>query len=87
MNVAEIYGGMRPGEETQIQKLLDSVRILPVTFAVAKRAGELRSTRALLGRTHSIQDMIVAATALENGLTLVTHNRKDFPIEGLTFWP
>lgn len=33
------------------------------------------------GHTFSQPDLIIAATALEHGLTLVTRNRKDF--EGL----
>jgi predicted nucleic acid-binding protein len=31
--------------------------------------------------------MIVAATALEYGLVLVTDNRKDFPMPGIEFFP
>jgi predicted nucleic acid-binding protein len=31
-------------------------------------------------------DMIVAATALETGASLITDNRKDFPMHGLRFF-
>ena len=34
----------------------------------------------------TLADMIVAAVALENDLTLLTDNRKDFPILGLKFY-
>ncbi len=35
------------------------------------------------GKTLSLADLIIAATALENGLSLMTDNRKDFPIQEL----
>jgi predicted nucleic acid-binding protein len=53
-------------------------RILPVTQAIAERWGELDGTRQLAGRPLNAQDGMIAATALEHGLTLVTRNGKDF---------
>ncbi len=47
---------------------------------IARRAGSLKSEFARSGKTLSLADMIVAATALEHGLTLMTDNQKDFPI-------
>lgn len=47
---------------------------------IARRAGSLKSAYARKGQTLDLPDMIVAATALEHGLTLMTDNRKDFPI-------
>lgn len=35
------------------------------------------------GRTLALADMIVATIALEHGCTLMTDNRKDFPMEEL----
>ena len=67
-------------------RVLSSAASLPVTHQIARRAGEMKSTLARSGRTLAIADMIVAATALEFGLVLVTKNRKDFPIEQLMFW-
>ena len=87
MKVAEVYGGIRPGEEEATARVLDNIVCLPVTLETARRAGELKAEWARKGRTLGLADMIVAATALEHGLTVVTDNRKDFPIEGLSFWP
>ncbi len=56
-------------------------RVLPVTQAIAERWGELDSRRQLAGRPLSMPDGLIAATALEHDLTLVTRNVKDF--EGL----
>ena len=53
-------------------------RVLPVTQAIAVRWGRLDGMRQIAGRPLSAPDGIIAATALEHGLTLVTRNMKDF---------
>ena len=58
---------------------LDSVlawygeRILPIDIATARRWGQLSAT---IG--HSSVDLLIAATALEHGLTVVTRNIRHF---------
>jgi predicted nucleic acid-binding protein len=58
----------------------DKVLILPFSFAVAERCARLRETlRSQNKRVKSrALDLIIAATALEYGLTLVTKNTDDF---------
>jgi predicted nucleic acid-binding protein len=51
---------------------------LPVTEAIARRAGVLRGQFLAKGITRSPADMLIAATAYVNGLTLVTRNVRDF---------
>lgn len=48
-------------------------RILPVTTEIAQRWGVLRNR---IG--HASADLLIAATALEHGLTVATRNVKDF---------
>jgi len=55
-------------------------RLLPVTQAIAERWG-MFSARQQMGKPLSMADGLIAAPALEHGLTLVTRNVKDF--EGL----
>jgi tRNA(fMet)-specific endonuclease VapC len=53
-------------------------RILPVTDAVFERATELWVMARQVGHPHGDADLLIAATALENGLTLATGNTKHF---------
>jgi len=53
-------------------------RILPVTVTVADRWGELDARANQMGRPLQTADGLIAATALEHGLTLVTRNVRDF---------
>ncbi len=87
INIGEVYAGMRRGEETRTEAFLSSLDCYPLTGAIARRAGSLKSAWAQKGRTLSLVDMMVAATALEHGLSLMTDNRKDFPLPELNLYP
>lgn len=88
MNVGEVYAGMRPGEEERTEALLANLEIVPMTADTARRAGKLRREWARKGQTFSLPDMIVAATAIEQGAVLMTDNRKHFRhIPGLELYP
>ena len=87
VNVAEVYGGLRPGEEEATHAFLAGINLFPVSASIAERAGRLKALLRREGQTRSIPDMIVAATALENGFMVATDNCKDFQIEGLELFP
>jgi predicted nucleic acid-binding protein len=53
-------------------------RVLPVTQAVAERWGILDAHRQAAGDPLGVADGMIAATALENSLTVVTRNTKHF---------
>src|SRR3984957_341485 len=53
-------------------------RILPVTRIIAERWGVLDGERQLAGRPMNIADGMIAATALEHDLTVVTRIFEDF---------
>jgi toxin FitB len=53
-------------------------RILPVTDAIAQTWGELDGQCQLRGAPLNTADGLIAATALQHGLTLATRNVKDF---------
>ena len=68
--------------ERHIEILFEG-RVLPVTQPIAARWGQLDGTRKSAGRPLSVPDGIIAATALEHHLTIVTRNTKDFTGLGL----
>ena len=53
-------------------------RILPVDSATARRWGRLSATHG-----HDSADLLIAATALEHGLTVVTRNVRHFQPTGV----
>jgi predicted nucleic acid-binding protein len=87
INVTEIYAGMRPGEEVKTDRLMRSLKFYPVTWEIAKQAGELQNVWRRKNRTLSLPDTTIAAVALANDLTLVTGNLKDFPMPELRLYP
>jgi predicted nucleic acid-binding protein len=81
---AEIEGGMRSDERREVARLFSGLELVPVTDAVAQRAGRhLRRYR----RSHTgvdLADFLIGATAEEEGASLITLNVKHFPMfEGL----
>jgi predicted nucleic acid-binding protein len=79
-------GKKRSGLEESIASLIPSwfsARILPVTQAIAERWGVLEGECRLRGASLNTADGMIAATALEHGLTLVTRNVKDFVALGV----
>ena len=59
-------------------------RILPVSAPIAERWGLIAGKCKLKGRPLKVEDGLIAATALENGLTVVTRNVKHFHGLGVT---
>jgi predicted nucleic acid-binding protein len=53
-------------------------RILPVSEDIAERWGHLAAARKLQGTPLAVVDGVIAATALHQGLTIVTRNTRDF---------
>jgi len=72
----------------QIQTAFDS-RVLPFTAQTAEHWASMCAHAESMGKTISAFDSIIAACALENGLTLVTRNVQDFafvPVVTINPW-
>jgi len=64
----------------QFNAFFRGIPVLAVSPAVAKRCAEIRSLLKEQGKNPRKRafDLVIAATALEHGLEVVTHNTKDF---------
>jgi predicted nucleic acid-binding protein len=80
VTVAEIYAGMHPEESQQTQALLSRLRFYDITPDVSQKAGRLKYDWARKGHSLSLADVLIAATALHYGLTLITDNVRHFPM-------
>jgi predicted nucleic acid-binding protein len=85
VTIGEIERGIKQQQQTnsefslELTKWLDGIllnysdRIIPVSVNIARRWGELS---AKIGNSGA--DILIAATALEHGLSVVTRNEKHF---------
>ena len=74
----EILAGARTQRETtDLDLVLSGYRAIPPNEYIARRAYYLMKTYARSHGLHTL-DALIAATALEEGFTLVSKNRKHF---------
>ena len=87
INVSEIYAGMRTTEAAKTEALLRQLVYLPVRWETARLAGQLKRDWARQGQMLTLSDTTIAAVCLTEGFTLVTDNRKHFPMPELSLYP
>ena len=67
-----------PRRMQSLLDLLNDLTVLDVDVDVARRFGEVQANLLDTGLRPPGLDLVIASTALVHGLTLVTHNTKDF---------
>jgi len=84
ISLAEIWAGIRPGEEAAAEAFFHNRGEVVLDAAVGRRAGTYLSRYA---RSHGIQiaDALVAAAASVAGLRLWTLNRRHYPMSDIVF--
>jgi predicted nucleic acid-binding protein len=99
--IGEIRQGITRVAETakaaELQDWLDRIllprfdrRVLAIDERIAARWGEVRGRAKARGRTPPVIDCLLAATAIEHRLSLVTRNERDFESLGVAVinpWP
>jgi predicted nucleic acid-binding protein len=80
VTVTELYSGVRHERHQQaIDRLLQITTVIPIDERIAKRAGLLRAQYRHSHGT-STPDALIAATAQHIEATLVSFNRRHFPM-------
>ena len=87
INVTEVYAGMRAQEETRTLNLLQSLQYLPITWPVARLAGEMKRDYGRKGVTLATTDVTIAAVSLYHRVSLITDNLKHYPMKDLDLYP
>ncbi len=67
-----------PRRLAELASFLNDVAIWDVDLDVARKFGEVRAGLLDAGRRAPEMDLLIAATALVHGLTVVTHNTQDY---------
>jgi predicted nucleic acid-binding protein len=68
----ELFAGSNADERT-LRRTLNVLKEVSVTRAIAEAAGSIRRTTGI-----PVPDALIAATALEHEMTLMTRNRRHF---------
>lgn len=84
--LGELFTGIRPPDVGKVEQFVSLLAWYAATPAIARRAGRMRFEYARRGITLSLLDMLIAATALEHGLSLITANRKHFAMPELSLY-
>jgi predicted nucleic acid-binding protein len=87
LNVAELYSGMRPGEEARTESFLCGLLCYELSGTTARLAGKWKFAWSQKGRILALADAIVAAIATEQHCQLLTDNRRDFPMPEVRLYP
>lgn len=82
----EILQGMKEREKQVTLETLEALESLPVLEDIADKAGELVRDWRARGVTLGIADVLIAATALQHNLALLTTNPRHFPMPELTVY-
>lgn len=81
ITVAEIFAGIRSGEEERTRALIDNLDVLDVTREIAEKAGQYR--RSIRSQTIELDDCLIAATAFVHRSVLATGNGKHYPMRDI----
>jgi predicted nucleic acid-binding protein len=85
VSIAEIYAGVKQGEEQDTDGLFLTLEVYPLTAEIGIIAGKYVHR---YGKSHAVEvpDALIAATAKVHGLPLWTLNKKHYPMRDIRFF-
>lgn len=88
LSILEIWAGTRPSEQARTAAFLDALDVFSIDGIIAKRAAELlRAHHRNAGNPREWIDALIASTAIQHHLTLVTYNQRDYSYPALALYP
>lgn len=86
LTIYEVWRGVRDHERVRTRRYLGALEAIPVSATVAYAAAEYRQAFRARGITLGDMDSVIAATARVRGLTLLTYNRRHFPMDDIELY-
>lgn len=85
ISVAEVFAGVKRGEEKAIENLFLVLEGMPLSVEIGRKAGSYLHT---YGRSHGVKlaDALVAAASQVHRMSLWTLNRKHYPMRDVRFF-
>lgn len=83
ITIAEVYKNVYPTEYTNTEEILSKFRSIDITSLIAKNGGFYWQDFHKRLQNLSLADCLIAATANLSDLTLVTLNKKHFPMKNI----
>ena len=85
VSVAEIFAGVRKGEESQLENLFLVLETVPLSGEIGRKAGYYLNAYS---KSHGVElgDALIAAAAYFNKLPLWTLNRRHYPMRDVQFF-
>lgn len=79
---AEIYSGIMQDEEEEVRLLFESMNEIPIDGKIAEDAGRYRK---IFYSSHGLflPDALIAASAKRAGATLITLNKRHYPMKNI----
>lgn len=84
VTIAEIYKNVFPSELNNTQEIINEFKVWDVTANIAKQGGLYWQQYTKKFKNLSIMDCIIAATAKEYDLRLLTLNTRHFPMNDIS---
>lgn len=83
MTIAEIYKNVFPSEMGKTDEILNQFQVWDITVSIAKQGGLYWQQYGKRFKKLHLVDCLIAATAREHNLTLLTLNTRHFPMSDI----
>ena len=83
LTLVEVKRGVKEHEKEIVDRFFDDLHIYPVDRVIAQKASDFCRGWRKKGKILQLVDACIAATCIINRFTLVTYNKRDYPMDEL----